>query len=251
MNIRWLIAALPLLLLLLLLALPARLLWSVMQSQLPAQTATQISLQGISGRWWSGQAASLLWLGQHRGQLHWRLLGPTTIALQLEHPQQQVQARLALGDLALAEQRLRLHDVSASMDAAALPELWPQVRLQGQLQAQLQQLNMQFNRQLQLQGEIRWSAARLAGAAALDLGDVSLVLQPQQDHTSVQISNQRNENDIMDIQLLGSGDLHADHYAVQLRLRPLAGRTELNQQLAWLGQRQPDGSYQLELQGTW
>ena len=251
MNIRWLIAALPLLLVLLLLATPARLLWSVIQPQLPPQTAAQFSLHGISGRWWSGQAASLVWLGRHRGQLRWQLVAPTTVALQLQHPQQQLQAELALGDVSLTEHRFRLHAVSASMDAAALPELWPDILLQGQLQAQLQQLSLQYNRTLQLQGEIRWSAARLAGVAALDLGQVNVALQPQQNHTSVQLSNHRSQHSSMNIQLLGSGTLHADHYALQLRLRPVSGRAELRQQLAWLGQRQADGSYELKLQGNW
>jgi hypothetical protein len=247
MRRRWLIAAVPLLLFLLLLALPARLLWSVVQPQLPDSAGDQFSLQGISGSWWSGQAASLIWLGQHRGQLHWQLVAPTTLSLKLEHPQQQLQARLALGDVSMNDNSLRLHQVVASMDASALPEVWPEIRLQGQLQAQLQEVTLQHNRQLLLSGDIHWYAARLAGAAALDLGNVVFALQPSQDHTSMQLSNR----DSRDIQVQGSGALYVDRYALQLRLRPLTGRNELSQQLAWLGQRQPDGSYDLKLQGGW
>jgi len=247
MRRRWLIAALPLLLLLLLLALPARLLWSVLQPQLPDNAADQFNLQGISGSWWSGQAASLVWLGLHRGQLHWQLVAPTTLLLTLEHPQQQLQARLALGDVSIADNMLRLHRLAGSMAASALPQVWPDIRLQGQLQAQFQEVTLQHNRQLLLSGAIEWNAARLAGAAALDLGNVEIVLQPSQEHTSVQLSNR----DSRDIQLQGSGALYVDRYALQLRLRPVTGRNELGQQLAWLGQHQPDGSYDLKLQGVW
>ncbi|MBU1188877.1 MAG: type II secretion system protein N [Gammaproteobacteria bacterium] len=251
MRLRWLLVIVPLLLVLLLAALPARLLWDIIQPELPASTAQQFSLQGISGSWWSGQAASLVWLGAHRGQLQWQLQPPASLQLALQHPQQQVQARLALSDVSFRNQRLRLQAIDASMLAAALPQLWPDIRLQGQLQAELQQLELQYNRQLLLQGQIRWLDARLTGAAALELGDVMLTLTPQTDHTRVQLSNRPGADGGQAIELLGQGTLHADRYALQMRLRPLPGHDELHQQLAWLGQRQPDGSYQLDLQGRW
>jgi len=251
MRLRWLIVAIPLLLLLAVVAMPARLLWSMIEPQLPTATAQQFSLQGISGSWWSGQAASLVWLGTHRGQLHWQLLGPTTFALHLQHPQQQLQARLALGDVSLHNNRLRLHAVDARMDAAALPQLWPDIRLAGELQTELEQIVLHYNQQLLLQGDVRWTAARVSGAAALELGDVLLTLQPQADHTRVQISNRASADAGQVIRLQGDGALHADRYTLQLRLRPAGGHRELSQQLAWLGQRQADGSYLLTLQGTW
>jgi len=244
---KWLIALLPVLLLLIILALPARLLWNLTASQLAPAVTSQFSLQGISGRWWSGQAASLTWLGRHRGELHWRLVTPLTFAVELTHPQQRLQAQLGPVDVSVAGRSIRLRHVEASMEAANLPELWPQIRLQGQLQATLQQVKLQFNQQLLLQGEINWTAARLAGAAALDMGNIEIALQPEKNHTLVEINNR----DGKDLQIRGSGSLFADHYAVLLRLRPVTGRDGLNQQLAWLGQRQPDGSYQLSLQGAW
>lgn len=246
-NKKWLIMLLPVLLLLFILALPARLLWNLTASQLAPEVSSQFSLQGISGRWWSGQAASLTWLGRHRGELHWRLVAPLTFAVQLTHPQQQLQAQLGPGDVSVAGRSITLRHVEASMEAANLPELWPQIRLQGLLQAKLGQVKLQFNQQLLLQGEINWTAARLAGATALDLGNIEVALQPEQKHTVVDINNR----DSKDLQMRGSGSLYADRYALLLRLRPDIGRNELNQQLAWLGQRQADGSYQLNLQGAW
>ncbi len=234
-------------LLLLVLALPARLCWTLLQPSMPAAMSRQLTLQGISGTWWSGHAASLHWLGQHRGQLDWHLVTPTTFALQLTHPQHHLQARLGLGDVSLQDQRLRLHHIDVSMAAAALPTPWPQIRLQGQLQAQLQQVTLQYNRQLVLQGEVNWHSARLAGAMALDLGTVAVHLQGEQQHTTVQISNHGSN----DVQVRGAGTLHADRYALQLLLRPHSGRDEMQQQLAWLGTRQPDGSYALSIQGVW
>ena len=244
---KWLIMLLPVLLLLVILALPARLVWNLTASQLAPEVSSQFFLQGISGRWWSGQAASLTWLGRHRGELHWRLVAPLTFAVQLTHPQQRLQAQLGPGDVSVAQRSITLRHVEASMEAANLPELWPQIRLQGLLQAKLGQVKLQFNQQLLLQGEINWTAARLAGATALDLGNIKVALQPEQKHTVVDINNR----DSKDLQMRGSGSLYADRYALLLRLRPDIGRDELNQQLAWLGQRQPDGSYQLNLKGAW
>ncbi|MDA3934809.1 MAG: type II secretion system protein N [Gammaproteobacteria bacterium] len=229
-------------LLLLLAAWPASQIWSMFDTRLP-----QLQLQGISGPWWSGRAASVTWLGHHRGQLHWQYAPPLALRFELQHSQQQLQAKLALTDVSVTRQSLRLYDVQVAMSAAELPQIWPDLTLQGQLQAHISSLHMQLNQQLQMQGEVTWQAARLAGAAAIELGEVLVALQPQDDHTSVQISNRNSP----DVQLQGSGELHADHYQLELRLRPLQARTELRTQLKFLASPQADGSFVLPIQGRY
>ncbi len=232
---------LVLLLLMLAAALPAKLL--IRAERLPPA----LRIDGISGQWWSGQAALVTWYDQPRGQLSWRYQFPDAVKFRLGDGLNEVRSTISLSTLLGNQNQVVFRQLAGQWQAAQLPPVMQAVRLEGELVFNLSEVRAVQNQRLNLTGHIIWHQARLSGGVALDLGQVDIAAQPQQQETAINLTN----NNSGDVLLTGKGILAADHYALELNLRAGFGRDELRRQLALLGQLNPDGSSTLRLSGQY
>lgn len=227
------------LLVLVLSVLPARFVWEKWFEQ----HAHHVQLQGVSGQWWKGRAANVSWYNRSIGQLSWQ---PQGLGLQLQLEQQQAQVSGRLVSVDTVKSQLFLRDLNGSMDVALLPTGWQQTLIaMGDIAFQLATVKIQKDQQLHIHGQSLWRDAALSGDVVLDLGEIQMDFSPHEQHTRLQMINRNSQ----DIRLTGNGEIHVDHYEIQLRLRALPNKTQLQQQLRQLGPITADGSVMLNFAG--
>lgn len=222
-------------------ALPAKLI--IDQNLLPPA----LQIEGVSGRWWSGQAASVTWYGEPRGQLNWQYEFPDKVTFNLDDEDNVIRSEIMLGPLLSGEQQVVFDGIRGQLQASELPVPVAGVKLQGELVFNLSQVQAIENQQLIMGGNVIWHQARLGGRVVLDLGQVDIQLNPQGQATAVHLSN----NNSGDVLLTGQGVIAADNYQLDLRLRAGFGKDQLRRQLMQLGELNPDGSVSIALQGNY
>ncbi len=222
-------------------ALPAKLI--IDQSLLPPA----LQVEGVSGRWWSGQAASVSWYGKPRGQLNWQYEFPDKVTFNLDNEDNIIRSEVMLRPLLSGEQQVVFDGVGGHIQASELPIPIAGVRLQGELVFNLSQVQAVQNQQLTVAGNVIWHQARLSGKIVLGLGQVDIQLNPQGQATSIHLSN----NNSGDVLMTGQGVIAADNYQLDLRLRAGFGKDQLRRQLMQLGELNPDGSVSIALQGNY
>ncbi len=227
--------------LMVLVALPAKLI--VDQQLLPPA----LQIDGVSGRWWSGQAASVTWYGQPRGRLNWQFSFPDTVNFSLNNGKTEIRSAAKLKPLLAGRKQAVFETVKGQIQADELPLPVEGIELHGELVFNLSEFRAARNRQLNLDGNVIWHQARISGNVALDLGQVDIHLKPQGQQTAIDLAN----NNSGDVLLTGSGTFAADRYQLQLHLRAGFGKDHLRRQLAQLGELNPDGSTTISLQGEY
>ncbi len=232
-----------LLLVMILVALPAKLI--VNQNLLPPA----LKIDGVSGRWWSGQAASVTWYGQPRGRLNWQFSFPDNVAFSLNNGINEIRSEAKLAPLLSGQQQAVFQAVKGQLQASELPlsQSLNGVSLHGELVFNLSELRATRNQQLNLNGNVIWHQARLSGSVALDLGQVDIHLSPQAEVTNLKLSN----NNSGDVLITGAGTFAVDHYDLKLHLRAGFGKDQLRKQLSQIGELNPDGSITLALEGDY
>jgi general secretion pathway protein N len=122
MRIRWnlkitLICGLLLYLLTLIWTLPAAVVWKQLQPRLPVP----VTIHGLTGTLWSGQAGQLVVDGINQGRLDWRwrpgMLLSGAIGLELQWQPRNGQV---LGQLRIRPGALSLHNISGELDASSM-----------------------------------------------------------------------------------------------------------------------------------
>lgn len=222
-------------------ALPAKLI--IDQGLLPPA----LQIEGVSGRWWSGQAASVTWYGEPRGQLNWQYGFPDIVTFSLDDGGNAIRSEVKLRPLLSGEQQAVFEGVRGQVQASELPVPISGVLLQGELVFNLSQMQAIQNQQLIMEGNVIWHQARLTGKVVLDLGQVDIQLNPQGQATTINLSN----NNSGDVLMTGQGVIAADNYQLDLRIRAGFGKDQLRRQLMQLGELNPDGSVSIALQGNY
>ena len=204
-----------------------------------------LTFEGVSGSVFSGLAARIVYDDLVAGPVHWRLYPSGLLAGRLEYRlegnvmQQPFSGRVALG----AGNRVRLHDLDATLDPAVLVEAWSPVGFTttGELRLQLASLELQDGFPGELEGLLVWTGGAVTAPVSLVLGDVTVQLGRDADGINGQVSNDG------DTRVSGSLALTPEpRYRIDLVLEP--GRqasAEVVDFLRTWGQHGADGSYRL------
>ena len=228
-------AGLLALLLTLVAAVPARLLWQ----HSVAPRLPQLNASEVSGVWWRGQTRALSWGQLQPGTLTWR---PGRDGW-----------RLALADGERTRLRARapwrftgqrLHRIQGRFPAAWLEPMLPAVP-GGSLHPQLDSVILEPAPRAT--GSVQWRNAHLGGIVDIELGTVTLDLKPGPAGTRMSVFSDRADA----VTVRGSGQFRADGYRLVIDLRAAPGRNAVARQLRRLGTPRPDGSVRVTLKDSW
>ncbi|MBI1422789.1 MAG: hypothetical protein GC149_04920 [Gammaproteobacteria bacterium] len=161
-------------------ALPASFLTHYILPSIPAARA--VSLQGIHGSIWAGQANDAKVSNISLGKLEWRvrtwglLLGKLKLHLKTSQDNMHNSAYVSLG----MGGALSADDVNMQMPAVNLMPLmygFP-ISIAGELRGNLKELNLEQGRMLQAQGRVVWQNAALTAPQNIDMGNYLITLEP-------------------------------------------------------------------------
>lgn len=240
----WLtVAVLLLLVVLLVLFLPARWAWPLLQARLRGLT-----LEQVHGLVWNGGADTVRSAdGRNLGRLHWQLSRSALwgrLALDLSLDGRDMQAR---GHLERDPQdRPVWRDVHARMDLAAwaLPLPWGDPR--GTLVVDLDRLVLQGNWPLELTGQLRWNAAALATTdGVVGLGNLGLDLSA----SGGVMQGRLRDSGTGPLAVDGQLQLSPLGWRLATTLRPRSDSPALRHWLAWLGRPDANGTLHLDRRG--
>ena len=220
-NRRWLLLALVLFLFLLLMTIPARIIGSVLPSQL--------ALDGISGTLWQGQAARARFkLPQGDfvlGRITWQL---NPFSLLLFKPTVQLETRWGgqrfVGELIVrGRESFDMNQVSAQVDVALARRFAP-LYIGGSLRAEIGSLRVTDQRLHSMQGRLTWqNAAWTANSGDVALGTYVLDINGQSGEVTGEVVTLSGE-----LAVAGNVSLTDRRYKVALNL---AGPATNNQGL--------------------
>jgi len=227
--------ALALLALILVAALPARLVWQ----HSVAPRLPQLAAAEISGVWWRGRARRFGWGRLELGTLAWQ---PGRDGWQL---------RLADSDTTQLTARApwrfrgrRLDRLEGWLPARLLAP-WLPATAGGRLHLELDSVTLE--RAPRVTGSARWRDAHLGGIVDIELGTLALDLKPGPAGTTIRLTSHRAGAVIV----RGAGRLREDGYRLQIDLRAAPGQHAVAQQLRRLGTPRPDGSVRITLKDNW
>ncbi len=229
----------------------------IVAATLPAATAYRhaesrlqpLRLQGLAGTLWNGSATQASVYALPLGDLRWTLDPWATLSLG------------ARGDVALngrdlqasahvdaTRDRIRLTTAKARLPAAVLsPALdIPSLVLVGELDLQLDALEIREGLVQSANGALVWRNAGVSGAAEARFADVTVQLSSPSDGVI--------EGKISDGggSLAASGDIRieGDRFTAEVKLAVRGDDPQLAEALLYVGERMPDGSSLLRVQGT-
>lgn len=239
------VAAAVLLLVLMLINAPARLLTLALPDD-------GVALQGLNGTLWQGSAARAVVDtpagALHLGAVEWRL---RPLSLLSFAPSMDIQSRWGrqelTGRVTLRGPRdLDLRDVEATVSADLLRQFLP-VEVDGTFSAQLASLSLRSGMPVAGEGRLVWRDASWSSPeGAQPLGSYGLDFsQPEGEALTGQVITLEGP-----VQAEGRVSLEGATYELDLRI---GGGGRLNSQisnaLSLLAEPQPDGSFQLQLDG--
>lgn len=232
----------------LIITVPAAPVLALLQSYLPS-----VSIQGVSGGLWNGNAAAITINRQHTlnntdWQLNgWRLFsGELSAQINTQYQQQPISGLVGVRPSGTITAR----DVSASMDAATLAQLaqLPIAELSGKVALQIAQLEWQQHKIPRLTGVVHWNRATVTVAETAELGD--LVIDITENTTQPLHASIRNRGG--QIKLEGEANVGEDGaYSLQLNMLPNQNASSnIRSSLGLIGKAQQNGSYQLDNNGN-
>ena len=226
--------------------LPASLAWRMAGSRLPV-----LQLQGIDGTVWHGSAAAASVAGQPLGRLAWDLApapllkGEVRANVNIDGPLLQAQGMVSR----LPDGRIDIRDAHAQSAAEPLRQALGlgALRPLGTLTADVREASIRNAWFETLDAVTDWREAGFAGAAQVHFGDI---------HTDFMLDDQHrvlgdildNGNGPLDVQ----GEFQAEPAGYLLNVRLAARHADdwqTQEALQQLGQRQPDGSVLLRVEG--
>ena len=229
----------------------------IVAATLPAATAYRyaesrlqpLRLQGVAGTLWNGSAAQASVYALPLGEVHWTLDPWSALKLVARG-----QVNLAGRDLDASAQvdatsaRVHLTQAHARMPAALLsPALdIPSLVLVGDLDLQLDALEIRAGSVQSANGTLVWRNAGVSGAAEARFSDVSVTFtSPRDGVIEGKVSDGGGS-------LAASGDIHieAERFSAEVKLGVRGDDPQLAEALLYVGERLPDGSSLLRVQGT-
>ena len=229
----------------------------IVAATLPAATAYRhaesrlqpLRLQGVAGTLWNGSAAQASVYAVPLGDLRWTLDPWAALSLAARG-----QAALSGRDLQASARidarrdSVRLSEANARLPAAVLaPALdIPSLVLLGELDLKLDTLESRDGLVRSANGLLVWRNAGVSGAAEARFADVSVSLRsPRDGLIEGQISDGGGS-------LAASGQvrIEGEQFSAEVKLAVRGDDPQLAEALLYVGERLPDGSSLLRVQGT-
>jgi general secretion pathway protein N len=242
-----------LVLLLLLVLVAGALLWTAPASlayRLAGGRLGPIELQGITGSVWHGQASSVVAMGVALGPGDWRI--DRGAALRHAHAEGTISLRgTAVSGTASFQRRgdeLVIRDAQARFPAALLsPALdIPALMFTGWVEVKAPHAQALSGFLTQAQGEATWRDVGIAGAAQARLPGIAMTFAPK--------AGGGISADIRDLggplAIAGHVDLNLGAFVLEATLTLREDDPQLAEMLQYVGQRRPDGSSWLRVEGT-
>lgn len=235
-------------LLFLVLNLPAQqaLGWAMKSGSLP------LSLTGVSGTIWSGEAESANFERTPLGQLKWQfaplslLTGRIGYAIELKDAAEQLSGTLQAG---MGGGSYRLRDVQGLILADRLAQLMPQrqVHISGKIDMDQLDLDISDGHLTSAAGKIHWKDASVTSPLALKVGDLQADLTTEENgRIKAKINNLGGTTVIK-----AEAGLNSDgNFQIDGSVKPGSGADPgLKSALQAIGRSKPDGSFQLKYTG--
>jgi general secretion pathway protein N len=177
---------------------------------LPAIPATRgVSLQGVHGTIWQGQATDARIANFNLGKLQWALrswgllLGKLKLHLNFSQDNLRGNAYVSIG----MGGTLSADDVDVQFPAESLMPLlygYP-LSIAGDLRGNLKEVTLKHGRVLQVQGRIVWKNAALRAPQNIDMGDYLITLEPINLGSKIVIKDQGQGPVLTEITIIVNG----------------------------------------------
>jgi hypothetical protein len=212
----------------------------------------RVSFGAVEGTAWSGRAEGVHISHLSLGGLTWRLAPLALLTGCLEYrlgvesgPADVGSGRVGtcVGSRRYVKELTGL--VSVGDLASAAGATWALLAPRGRLELAVDSVRRRREAYVDAQGRVVWRAAVVGQGQPVRLGDVAIELGVNGERLAGSVHNQGGDIDVR-------GTLSVDpagNYEVQGRLKPRPG-AGVDQALATVAARQPDGSYALRLKGT-
>lgn len=231
-------------------ALPASFLTRYILPAVPAARA--VTLQGVHGSIWHGQAADARIANFSLGKLQWNvrswglLLGKLKLHLKFDQDNMHGNAYVSLG----MGGSLTANDVNMQFPAESLMPLmygYP-ISIAGELRGNLKEVAIERGRILQAQGRIVWQNAAMRAPQNIEMGDYLITLEPVNHGSKVVIKDQGQGPVQAEITVFakGSGEYRMNGW---LKARD-ASQQSITEALRLIGRPDNSGRYWIGYNGT-
>lgn len=227
--------------------LPARVAWQALAPRLPL-----VQLADLDGTIWDGSAGQVRVAGQPVGALEWQ-----TDVLALLHGDLRIQARISgpriHGHGTLARQwggTLVVRNATLEIPGSQLAPLLgvASLRFEGPLRVHVDEARIRHAWPVALDASGRWHNVQVHGAAEAAIGSISIEFSEPDPPTVIGVISDSGQGPAAINGRLTATPLG---YQLRVRLRPRdPDNMRLQEALSRLGQRQPDGSVLLRIDGT-
>ncbi len=212
-----------------------------------------VKFYGVQGSIWRGSSDSLIIQGQPPiNNLQWSL---NPFALLIASISADIEASIkqqkVLGHISVSSDgTIEASDVRAKLDASEVQQLiaMPFGELGGEFNLNIQSLEWQ-NKGLPITtGTLKWKSAKLTLAETVDLGNVSISVNPGKDKDLIATLNNKGGS----ISIEGTVSLQDNkHYKLDLQFTPEKNASEhTKQSLQMFAKRQSNGSYRFQQSGN-
>lgn len=208
----------------------------------PLDRGRTVTLQGLSGTLWSGQAARLRVANLNLGRLKWELLplsmftGKLGVDLQTNGPDSRIEGRAKAG----LNQTLYLNKLQGKLPAQALMPLFYgfPVAIAGHITADIKHAEIKPGKRIDVEGNMVWHDAALTAPQAVTLGDLLVAMRPDKDGTKLLLSDRGGP-----LILEGTVEVkHTGQYKANVYLGSRdKNQTPLSNGLKMLGRPNPQG----------
>ena len=208
----------------------------------PLDRGKQLSLQGLTGTLWKGQAAQARIASLNFGQLNWdmKLLSLFTGKLGLDLLTAGNDSRIEGTARAGLDQTLYVDELRGKIPAAMLMPLFYgfPIGIDGHITADIKQAEIKKGKRLSLEGKMVWYSAKITAPQAVELGDLFVAMRPDKNGTKFLLSDQGGP-----LTLDGTVTVkHNGQYKVNVYLGTKdKSQTALSNGLKMLGRTNPQG----------
>ena len=160
----------------------------------PFDKGKKISLQGMNGTLWQGEAAQARIAGFNLGKLSWDLrlhslfTGKLGVDLHTKGDGSRIDGLARVG----MDQTLYLDNLQGRIPAASLMPLFYgfPIAIGGQISADIKHAEIRQGKRLDLDGKMVWHSAALTAPQPVNLGDLFVAMLPEADGTKLLLSDQ-------------------------------------------------------------
>jgi len=160
----------------------------------PLDRGKKVSLQGLSGTLWAGQAAQARIANFNLGKLNWNLNllsllgGKLGVELLTESTDSRIEARAKAG----LDQMLYLDKLQGKIPAQMLMPLFYgfPIAISGQITADIKHAEVKQGKRIDVDGKMVWYGAALTAPQAVELGDLFVAIRPDKDGSKLLLSDQ-------------------------------------------------------------